>query len=278
MVAEKIPKPKAILCVSAHWLSEGGSATTAMESPKTIHDFYGFPKELYEINFNAKGSPALAKQVKNLVKSVEVELDYSWGFDHGTWIVLRQMYPQASIPVVQLSVDMALPLQTQYNIGRELAPLRKEGVLIIGSGNLVHNLYEINTAPNAKPFPWAVEFDEFVETSLENRDDEALINYEERKPKIARLAHPTDDHYRPLLYALGAAGEKEKPGFFSEGIFAASASMRSIAFGLKEKIMPQKAGRETAPQKPGIPWMKYAHMNNKKARAGAQTGVKKWNE
>src|SRR3989338_4485672 len=158
-----IPRPKAILCISAHWLKEG-SAVTAMRQPKTIHDFYGFPAKLYKARYPAKGLLSLAKEIKRSVKTVKVDLDHEWGLDHGTWSVLRNMYPKADIPVLQLSLDYQLSLDKLFKIGRELSGLRKRGVLIIGSGNLVNNLMVMNLG--AKPYRWAVDFDNFVFDSL----------------------------------------------------------------------------------------------------------------
>lgn len=225
-LAQAIPKPEAILCVSAHWVTEG-TYVTAMENPKTIHDFYGFPRKLYEVQYKAKGSPGLANKITDIIKSVEVLPDYDWGLDHGTWSLLVNMYPKADIPVLQLSLDYNLPLDKHFQIGRELNQLRKKGVLIIGSGNLVHNLLVIDL--NASPYTWAVDFDDFVKDSLEKEDYNALISY--TKHKSSALAHPTNEHYLPLLYVIGAV-ENEKPQFLNEGIFAGSISMRCAVFGM----------------------------------------------
>jgi 4,5-DOPA dioxygenase extradiol len=224
-IAKRIPAPKAILCVSAHWLREG-TAVTAMPKPKTIHDFYGFPEELYAVRYNAPGSAELAKTVQSTVTTVKVGLDQEWGLDHGTWSVLRKMYPAADIPTLQLSLDYQLPFDKAVAIGKELATLRGKGVLIIGSGNVVHNLMRIN--PNASPFAWAVEFDAFVKKSLTG-DRTQLLHYE--KQPSAPLAHPTNDHYLPLLYSVGAA-DGDKVEFFNEGVTYGSLSMRCAAFGL----------------------------------------------
>lgn len=225
-LAEAIPRPKTILCVSAHWSRED-TAVTAMENPKTIHDFYGFPEELYRIKYAAKGSQEYAEKIIKLIQSVKVVKDYEWGFDHGTWSVLRNMYPKADIPVLQLSLSYYASLKKQYQIGRELKPLRDEGILIIGSGNLVHNLKKINYL--GKPYDWAINFDQYIQKNLEDRTDEALINY--TSEKISSLAHPTNEHYLPLMYILGAS-ENESPQFFNEIFFAASISMRCALFGL----------------------------------------------
>ena len=227
-LAAQIPTPKAILCISAHWLQEG-TAETAMEKPRTIHDFYGFPPELYKVKYPASGSLSYATMIKNSIKTVSVSLDKEWGLDHGTWSVLKQMYPQADIPVLQLSLDYQLPLEKIFQIGKELSALRAKGVLIIGSGNLVHNLMRFH--PNTKPYPWAVDFDNFVKSNLESGKYTQLINY--NKHPTAALAHPTNDHYLPLLYVIGAAG-KEKPQFFNEKIVYGSISMRCVVFGMEK--------------------------------------------
>ena len=220
-----IPRPKAILCISAHWLKEG-SAVTAMRQPKTIHDFYGFPAKLYKARYPAKGSLLLAKEIKRFVKTVNVDLDHEWGLDHGTWSVLRNMYPKADIPVVQLSLDYQLSLDKVFRIGKELGKLRKKGILIIGSGNLVHNLMVMR---EGKPYSWAVEFDNIVKNNLARKDYGSMINY--TKYPSSASAHPTNDHYIPLIYVIGAA-LGEKPKFFNEKIVYGSVSMRCAAFGI----------------------------------------------
>jgi 4,5-DOPA dioxygenase extradiol len=224
-LARSLPRPKAILSISAHWLTEG-TAVTAMPRPRTIHDFYGFPEALYKIHYPSPGSPETAARIVQTVAGVKIQPDQEWGLDHGTWSVLANMYPQADIPVLQLSLDYHLAPARQYRIGRELRPLRDEGILLLGSGNLVHNLMAIEW--NAPPYDWALEFDAFVERSLAARDDDALIQYS--RQKTARLAHPTYDHYLPLLYVLGAS-ENETPRQFNEGIFAGSVGMRCAVFG-----------------------------------------------
>lgn len=226
-MASRIPKPSAILCISAHWVAEG-TAVTAMEKPKTIHDFYGFPKALYDVQYPAKGSPTLAEKIKRLVKTAPVSMDKEWGLDHGTWSVLVRMYPKADIPVLQLSLNTYLSPQNHFDIGKELTSLRDENILIVGSGNAVHNLMVMN--PRGSPYPWAVEFDTFVKESLEAKDFPSLIDYQ--KQSIALQAHPTNEHYLPLLYTIGASN-KEKPVFFKEKMFYASLSMRCVAYGLK---------------------------------------------
>ncbi len=230
-VAKIIPKPKAILCISAHWLKEG-TAVTAMEHPRTIHDFYGFPQELYKVQYKAKGSPNLAKQIKETIQTINIEFDHEWGLDHGTWSVLHQMYPEADIPTLQLSLDYQLPIEKLYKIGQELKSLRKEGVLIIGSGNLVHNLMIMN--PNHTPYSWAVEFDQFIKEAVQKNDLKSLMQY--TKQKSAQQAHPTNDHLLPLFYVLGAA-QGETLQFFNEGIIFGSIAMRCIIFGLSKTFL-----------------------------------------
>ena len=229
-LAREIPTPKAILSISAHWLSEG-TAVTAMEKPRTIHDFYGFPQELYDVEYKAKGSLEHANLVRESVKAVKVSLDKEWGLDHGTWSVLVNMYSKADIPVIQLSLDYYLSLEKQYQLGKELKALREKGVLIMGSGNIVHNLGMIT--PEGPAYKWAVDFDSFVKKALEKRDDSSLINY--RKAPSAELSHPTYDHYLPLLYVLGAS-ENEKPRFLCEKIFYGSLSMRCAVFGIENRM------------------------------------------
>lgn len=229
-LAKKFPKPRGIVCVSAHWLREG-TAVTHVKRPKTIHDFYGFPAQLFKQKYPAPGAVELAEKIQKIVKSVSVSLDKEWGFDHGTWSVLKHMYPDADVPTIQLSLDYQLTPEKMVQVGKELAALRSHGILILGSGNLVHNLMRMNSV--TKPHAWAKEFDEFVEVNLTSRDDKKIIHYE--KEPSAPLAHPTNDHYIPLLYVLGAAEKNEKPFFFNEKIVYGSISMRGVAFGLTAK-------------------------------------------
>ncbi len=229
-LARALPKPEAILCISAHWLKEG-TAVTGIEKPATIHDFYGFGDELYKIRYDANGSPEMADKIKNIVKTVRVGIDLEWGLDHGAWSVLANMYPKADVPVVQLSLDYYLPPEKLYAIGKELKPLREIGVLIIGSGNLVHNLTRMD--PDSGPYSWATEFDSFVKKNLDKRNDKALITYMEQN--TATLAHPSNEHYIPLLHVLGAS-IGEKPQFFNEDIFAGSVGMRCAVFGLDRPL------------------------------------------
>ena len=222
-----IPKPTAILCISAHWQSPG-VRLTAMEKPRTIYDFYGFPPELYQAKYPAPGSPELAHKAQALLADFDARLDQEWGLDHGTWSVLLQIYPQADIPVVQLSLDYTKSPAEHYAIGKALRPLRQEGVLILGSGNLVHNLRLVRWQDAA--FDWAQEFDALVKTHILAQNHAPLINY----PSLgdsARLAIPTDEHYLPLLYTLALQEPGEKVSFFNEQVTLGSISMRGVQIG-----------------------------------------------
>jgi 4,5-DOPA dioxygenase extradiol len=227
-LAENIPTPKAILCISAHWLKDS-TAVLSAKNPETIHDFYGFPEELYKVEYPAIGSLGYARIVKDAIKSVNVEMDDSWGLDHGTWSVLIHTYPNANIPVIQLSINMDMPIDVHLRIGKELSKLREQGVLIIGSGNIVHNLGMMRM--NNAAFPWAIEFDEYIQKSLEDKNVENLLNY--KRHASAKYAVPTNDHYIPLLYVVGASRD-EKPQFFCRKIFYSSLSMTCVAYGLKK--------------------------------------------
>ncbi len=225
--AKKLPKPKAILSVSAHWETEG-THVTAMEKPKTIHDFGGFPKALFDAQYPAPGSPEFAKQTADVVDLTKVGLSQDWGLDHGTWSVLMQMYPKADIPVYQISLDATKAPEYHYNLGKELRALRDRGVLIIGSGNIVHNLRMMRF--DGKMYDWAPEFDEKIKTFIEKGDDMGSVHYE-KLGSVANYAVPTNEHYLPLLYVLGAKDAKEKPKFFNDVLDMGSISMRSVRFG-----------------------------------------------
>ncbi len=229
-IGTAIPRPKAILVVSAHWYVPA-TMLTAMPHPRTIYDFGGFPEELYEIKYPAPGDPALAEKVRDLLAPLPVKLDQEWGLDHGTWSVLHHMFPEADIPVVQLSIDRTKPPAFHYEIGKLLAPLRNEGVLILGSGNLVHNLrlYEWDR-PDVAAFDWAVRFEEKARGLLQAGKDNELVDY----PAIgadAKLSIPTPDHYLPLLYVLGSRGKGESVSFPVEGFDGGSMSMLAIRLG-----------------------------------------------
>lgn len=228
--AVSIPKPKAILCISAHWETEG-TFVTAMTRPKTIHDFYGFPEELYKVQYPAPGSPGLAERVRSLVSSTAVRLDdgYSWGLDHGAWSVLRRMYPEADIPTVQLSLDRTQHPRFHYDLGAELAELRGEGVLIVGSGNIVHNLRLLQWDAR-EPYPWAAEFDRTAAELILAGEHDRLVAYP-ALGESARLSIPTNEHYLPLLYILALQQPSEPVSFFAEGVPLGSISMRSVRIG-----------------------------------------------
>jgi len=225
-LGKELPRPSLILCISAHWVIHEGTAVTSMSLPRTIHDFYGFPDELYAVRYAAPGSPAGAMLVRDAVRSMQVEADYEWGLDHGAWSVLSNTYPEADIPVIQLSMNYNHPPGLHFRIGQELRPLRDRGVLILGSGNLVHNLMMLR--PGAGLYSWAEDFDLTVKTLIERGDYPVLVEYSNLR--YADIAHPSPEHYLPLLYTLGAAGG-DTPRFFSEKIFAGSVSMRGIVFG-----------------------------------------------
>lgn len=222
-LAAELPRPRAIVCVSAHWQTRG-TRVTGDAHPRTIHDFGGFPQELYDVRYPAPGDPELAREAAGLTGAV---IDDSWGFDHGSWSVIRRMYPEADVPMVELSLDAGASPAEHYGIGRRLAPLRDDGVLIVGSGNLVHNLMAIRWEDGARPYPWAVEFDEWVRDRLLAHDDAALIDYLSLGD-TARHAHPSNEHYLPLLYAAALRREGEQVSFFHEGIEMGSLSMRGV--------------------------------------------------
>ena len=223
-LGKSLPKPKAILVVSAHWLTKG-TKVTAMEQPKTIHDFGGFPDELFAQQYPVKGSPEFAKETQSLITKTKVQSDFEWGLDHGTWSVLLPMYPDAGIPVFQLSIDYSQPPQFHYELAKELAKLREKGVLIIGSGNIVHNLGMIDWT--GKAYDWAIEFDATIKKLIDERNHSAIINYD-KLGSIAKLAIPTNDHYLPLLYALALQEKNENISYFNEKCEMGSVSMRSL--------------------------------------------------
>ncbi|MFL5783894.1 MAG: 4,5-DOPA dioxygenase extradiol [Bacteriovoracaceae bacterium] len=229
-LGEELPRPRAILCVSAHWMTEG-TWITHMARPKTIHDFYGFPQPLFDVQYPAPGAPEIADEIIRQVKDPPVNADDEmWGLDHGTWAVLRHMYPKADIPVMQLSLHLEQPPLYHYQVGQKLKKLREEGILIVGSGNLVHNLRRINWSEKSEPFPWAVEFDQWTKEKILAREDEALVN-DYLKSEAGRLSVPTPEHYYPLLYVLGASDKNEKVRFPFEEIHHSSIAMRSFVIG-----------------------------------------------
>ncbi len=222
-----LPKPKAVICISAHWVTRG-TMITAMDKPRTIYDFYGFPPEMYEIRYDAPGAPDLAEQVRRIIKNAEVKPDLNWGLDHGTWTVLKRMFPNADVPVIQMSLDANIEAQKHYEISRQLKELREEGVLIIGSGNIVHNLRMARFDDSA--FNWAVEFDQRIANWISQNDHEPIIHYE-KGDQAAALAINTAEHYVPLLYTLALKDENEPVSFFADKVTGGSLSMRSVRIG-----------------------------------------------
>ena len=232
------PKPSAILAISAHWYIDQ-TAVTAMARPPTIHDFSGFPEALQKFRYPAPGIPELAARVRDLLAPVPVKLDQQeWGLDHGTWSVLAHMYPKADVPVEQLSIDYSEPNEFHYAVGQSLKPLRDEGVLILGLGNVVHNLRMMQRAGNAQATEWAVSFETYVRHAVERRKHEALINYDSAGP-AAKLAVPSLKHYLPLLHVLGTQDEDEPAWIPAEGIDMGSISMLSVVVGEpKPDVLP----------------------------------------
>jgi 4,5-DOPA dioxygenase extradiol len=229
-IGEEMPRPRVILSISAHWYGPGTGVTIAT-APRTIHDFGGFPQELYQVQYPAPGDPALAHRVQQLLAPLAVKLDDSWGLDHGTWSVLRHVYPAADIPIVQLSIDEAKPAFFHFEIGRKLAPLRDEGVLIVGSGNLVHNLHAYAWGRHSRdPYDWAVRFESAARDMMLAGEHKPLIDYETLGPDAA-LSIPTPDHYLPLLYVLGAKQKGESVRFPVEGVDGGSISMLTVQVG-----------------------------------------------
>jgi 4,5-DOPA dioxygenase extradiol len=227
-LGKRLPRPRAILCISAHWLTMSDTKVTAMEKPETIHDFGGFPELLYQQQYPAPGAPELAKETQHLIQNPPVALDYDWGLDHGTWSVLLPMFPLADIPVYQLSIDYRKPPEFHYDLGKQLAALRERGVLIIGSGNLVHNLRVMRF--DGAPYDWAIEFDKKMEEWISSGNHKAIIEFRSLGA-LASIAHPTHDHFLPLLYVLGLQHKQDSPEFFTEDIDLGSVSMRSVKFG-----------------------------------------------
>jgi len=226
-MGSQLPRPSAILSVSAHWLTTNGTKVTAMEQPETIHDFGGFPAELYRQQYPAPGSGEFARKTQRVVHSTEVALDYDWGLDHGTWSVLKPMFPLADVPVYQLSIDYGKPPQFHYELGTQVRTLREQGVLIIGSGNIVHNLAAAKMG--SKPFDWALEFDARVGSWLEEKNDAAILDFH-NLGSLASAAHPTPDHFLPLLYVIGARDPHDSVEFFNMDIDMGSVSMRSMVY------------------------------------------------
>jgi len=228
-VGAALPSPSAILCVSAHWQTRG-VMVTAVDRPRTIHDFSGFPEALHRAAYPAPGSPELARITRHQVTSATVGLDGDWGLDHGAWSVLLRMFPRADVPVVQLSLDATREPGWHYDMARELRGLRERGVLVLGSGNIVHNLGRLDRRSANAGFDWAVEFDARVKGLIDAGDHRALVEYE-RLGRAARLSVPTNEHYLPLLYALAVKAEAEPVAYFNEATVMGSISMRSLVIG-----------------------------------------------
>ena len=234
-LGKQLPTPKAILVVSAHWETKG-TRITAMDFPQTIHDFGGFPRALYEVQYPAPGNPELAKETATLIEEpAHPQLDHEWGLDHGTWVVTRRMYPEAKIPVLQLSIDYSKNMQYHYDLAKELFELRKKGVLVIGSGNMVHNLRRVAWDKMEVPgfgYDWALQMNDTFKRLITNNDHQALIKYE-LLGKEALLAIPTPEHYIPLLYTLGLKTEKDSVSFFNDKAIGGSLTMTSVGFGMQ---------------------------------------------
>jgi 4,5-DOPA dioxygenase extradiol len=228
-LGREVPRPAAILAVSAHWYIRG-TAVTVMQTPRTIHDFGGFPQALFDFQYPAAGSPALAQRVRELLAPLAVRADESWGLDHGTWSVLAHVFPEADIPIVQLSMDATRTASFHYELGKKLAPLRDEGVLVVGSGNVVHNLGVLNWKDDAPAFEWAGRFNDAVRDHVLKRDHQSLLEYE-KMGDDAHMAVPTPEHYLPLLYILGLQDKRETAAVAVDGIQNASISMLSVVVG-----------------------------------------------
>ena len=229
-IGAMMPKPKAILAVSAHWMTRG-VAVTAMEWPRTIHDFGGFPRELFEVRYPAAGDPQLAERVRALLAPTDVQPDQDWGLDHGTWSVLTHVFPDADVPVAQLSLDATRPPRDHYQLAARLAPLRDEGVLILGSGNVVHNLGMMQWSEDAPPYDWAQRFSAAARAAVLSGAHERLIAYDSLD-REARRSVPTPEHYLPLLYVLAQQRPGEAVSLPAEGIEYGSIDMVSVAIGL----------------------------------------------
>ena len=229
-IGRTIPTPRAVLCISAHWYLPA-TLVTGTETPRTIHDFGGFPQELFQFQYPARGHTVLAGQVRELLEPIDVRLDQRWGLDHGTWSVFCHVFPDANVPIVQLSIDETQPPAFHFELGKRLAPLRDEGILIAGSGNLVHNLHTYAWGRHMpEPYDWAVRFETLARDLMTRGEFEPLINYESLG-RDALLSIPTPDHYLPLLYVLGTRQEADAVSFPVEGIDGGSISMLAVSVG-----------------------------------------------
>lgn len=228
-IAKTLPQPQSIICISAHWYTNG-TRVTSMVTPRTIHDFIGFPGRLYEVQYPAKGNPVLAGEVKNLLMPINVELDENWGLDHGAWSVLKHLFPEANIPVIQLSIDYTQPASYHYKLAQQFVSLREKGILIIGSGNIIHNLGLVdfqNMDKHNYGYDWALEASELINNNLLTGNYEPLIDYQ-KQTRAMQLAIPTPDHYIPLIYILGLQLEGENITLFNDELIAGSLSMTSL--------------------------------------------------
>ncbi|MNE19529.1 LigB family dioxygenase [compost metagenome] len=228
-LAKTLPQPNAILCVSAHWFTKG-TKVTSMEMPRTIHDFGGFPQALFDVQYPAKGSPELAVETKKILDPVMVELDEHWGLDHGAWSVIKHLYPNADVPVIQLSIDYTKSGQYHFELAQKLQALRYKGVLIIGSGNIIHNLRMVdfrNFDKDNYGYDWAIEARETINNYLLEGNFQPLIDFEKLN-KAVQLAVPTPEHYLPLLYTLGLKDKRDNLSLFNDKLLAGSLSMTSV--------------------------------------------------
>jgi 4,5-DOPA dioxygenase extradiol len=228
-VAKTLPTPNAILCISAHWFTNG-TKVTAMQMPRTIHDFGGFPKELFQVQYPAKGKPELARMTQEILKPAPIELDEKWGLDHGAWSVIKHLYPNADIPVVQLSIDYTKPASYHFALAQQLHSLRQKGILIIGSGNIIHNLGLVdfkNMDKDNYGFDWAIESRQKINNWLLDGNFDPIVHYEKQGNAI-QLAIPTPDHYLPLIYVLGLKEKSESISLFNDKLLAGSLSMTSV--------------------------------------------------
>lgn len=230
-LGKTLPRPKAILCISAHWMTRRGTWVTHARDPRIIYDFSGFPRELFAVQYPVQGDPDVAERISKGSSDPAIQPDDGeWGIDHGAWSVLKHMYPAADVPVLQLSLDMTQGPEFHFALGARLKDLRREGILIVGSGNVVHNLRQVNFADDARPLDWAVDFDAWLKQRLEQRDYGAVL-HNATESLAGRLSIPTPDHWYPLLYALGASDAADLLRFEYEGIENASISMRCLSLG-----------------------------------------------
>lgn len=234
-LSARLPKPKAVCVVSAHWVTPGSHVLTSAH-PETIHDFYGFPQALYEVQYPAPGAP---DEAANVAKNPEIVPDEKWGLDHGSWSVLRHMYPNADVPAFQLSLDERRSFKEHLELGHEIRLLRERGVLIVGSGNIVHNLRRIDWNSSSGAYEWAVEFDSRVKSAVDAHDAAALAMPQKWGKALLEMAHPTAEHYLPLLYCMGATDDRDSVSYPYEGFDFGSISMRAVLFGEPDGKRPQ---------------------------------------